>query len=208
MASKDLSQIATTLEQRIKALQERLTQVSGRPLEAHRRKTGTVYLLLDCSTSMEDKLGEARAGAEGFAREALRCGFLVGLGTFASSAFHLLDPQPDPLGLPRALPGLTADGSTDMAAGIALAGVHLIRGVGERILCVVTDGEPNDEAAALAAAATLRAAGVDIMVIGTGAAREDFLKRLATRSALAVKVESRQLGSGIASMAKLLTRQP
>jgi hypothetical protein len=69
---------------------------------------------------------------------------------------------------------------------------------------IVTDGQSNDNGAAVQAAAQLKNWDMDIICIGTDDADSDFLKRLATRSDLAIHVLSTNLRSAITDASRLL----
>ena len=91
-------------------------------------------------------------------------------------------------------------GTTDLAAGLALAG----RFRELAAVVVVTDGQSNDNNAALQVAATLKSRSIDIICIGTDDADRDFLKRLATRSDLATHVSSKNLRAAITDASRFL----
>ena len=84
-------------------------------------------------------------------------------------------------------------GGTDLAAGLVLA--SKFRDL--TAVVIVTDGQSNDNDAALRVAAKLKNLGVKIICIGTDDADSDFLKQLATRSDLAAYVSHANLRSAI-----------
>ncbi len=187
---------------------QKLETASGKKVEAvptARHLGRTVYLLLDCSGSMEgEKLEAAGKGALAFASEAVAKDYQVGLIAFASTPGCYREARAGIAGFAECLAKLEAAGSTDLAAAIVLAMEKIARCPGGKVFCVVTDGIPDDADAALAAAKEATRHGIEIMAIGTDDADRTFLDRLVTRCELAAKVERRQLGSGIASMAGLL----
>ncbi len=183
----------------------KLEAVSGKPVLP--RKTGkAVYLLVDCSGSMAEgnKLLQAKKGAIGFAEEAQRKEYSVGFIQFASHAEHVLEPQNELTGFNIKVEKLSASGSTNMAAAIQIARNNLLGRAGEKVICIVTDGMPDDKKATLEAANEIRTQGVEIMTIGTDDADKEFLEELATRKGLSLKVLRDQLERGIVSMAKML----
>ncbi len=94
-----------------------------------------------------------------------------------------------------------------MAKAINLAHELLREIPGTRIIVVVTDGMPNgpgDPIASLNAGQSAKSNGIDIIAIGTDDADQDFLKRLASRAELGIKVPSKQLEKTISSSAKML----
>lgn len=165
-----------------------------------------VYLVIDCSTSMswKGKMNQAREGAIGFALEAQEKFYSVGLISFASEARHLLEPQFNLAIIMEAVQQLKAKGSTNMADAIIMA-TEMLSGIsGERVMCLVTDGQPDSDEETLEAVENAKNEGIEIMCIGTDDADFEFLEKLATRKELSVKVEATHLEQGITQMAGLL----
>ncbi|MFN3533614.1 MAG: vWA domain-containing protein [Candidatus Brocadia sp.] len=187
---------------------KKLEAVSGKPV-LPRRSGKIVYLLVDCSGSMAEgnKMMQAKKGAIGFAEEAQRKEYSVGLIQFASHAEHVLEPQNELTNLNTNMERLSANGSTNMAAAIKIARNNLFDKAGEKVICIVTDGMPDDKKATLEAANEIRTQGVEIMTIGTDDADKEFLEALATRKELSLKVLRDQLERGIISMAKMLPQK-
>ncbi len=206
--SKDLSQIKKGVIDTQLKQKELIKEVEGLwGIKVQEVKpTATVYLVIDCSGSMADgnKMEQARNGAIDYAKLALRKGYSIGLIKFSNSAVHLLEPQNRIENFIARVGEFTANGSTNMADAISLATDNLIKRKGEKVMCIVTDGMPDDEKAALACANEAKRKGIDIMTIGTDDADREFLEKLATCKELAHKVIREQLGHGIASMAKML----
>lgn len=179
----------------------------GKPVSGT-AKTGCVYLLVDRSASMYgSKLEQAKKGAINFAKDALAKGYFTGLIQFDSFAKLLCEPYKDISVLKRALSQLKVGDTTHIAKAINLAH-SLLKGLsGNLVMVIVTDGMPNgpgDPLASLKAGEDAKRNGIDIIAIGTDDADEEFLKRLASRSQLGVKVESKQLEKTITDSAKLL----
>lgn len=187
---------------------KKLVAASGKPV-VPRTSGKIVYLLVDCSGSMAEgnKIAQAKKGAIGFAKEAQRMEYSVGLIQFASHAESVLEPQNELTSLNIKVEKLSANGSTNMAAAIQIAGDKLLEKAGEKVICVVTDGMPDDKKATLEAANEIRMQGVEIMTIGTDGADKEFLEELATRKELSLKVLRDQLERGIVSMAKMLPQK-
>lgn len=161
-----------------------------------------IYLLVDCSTSMEGiALEQAKAGALQFATDARARGYRVGLIRFADDAKALQNPD---TGFTQAVQNLAAFGTTNLAAALELAIKHLTGASGDRIICVVTDGMPDSKRKALSQAGKAVRQGIQIMAIGTAGADERFLAQLATTDKLSRYVRRENLEEGITEMARLL----
>lgn len=182
----------------------RLENATGEVIESAPYR-GMVYLLIDCSGSMAgQKLEQAKQGSIGFARDARKKGYRIGLISFSSYAEHVLSPTNDFIEFCTCVETLQISGSTNMADGIYKAIVNLNKGIGEKVICIVTDGQPDSPVHAVEQANSAKSLSIDIMTIGTDDADIEFLKTLATRSELSVKVERLQLSQGITNMARLL----
>ena len=181
---------------------------TGKPVSGVAIGEGYVYLVVDCSTSMEgDKLSQAKRGALNFAKDALTKGYSTGLIRFDSWAELLCDPRRETSTLNRCLRYLEAGGTTHMAEAIDLAYEKLKGKAGARAVVIVTDGMPNgdgDPEASLKAGENAKKDGIDIIAIGTDDADQEFLRRLASRKELGVRVSRKQLEQTIASSAKML----
>lgn len=184
---------------------KKLEAVSGKSIEP-RKFCGTVYLIIDCSGSMaeDNKMDQAKKGAICFADQAQNKGYSVGLIQFASYAEHVLEPQSKLAGFNANIDKLAINGSTNMAAAIRMAIDELVNRTAEKVMCIVTDGMPDNKQGTLDAANDARKEKIDIMTIGTDDADKDFLEMLATRDGFSLKVSRNQLKNGIVSMAKML----
>lgn len=170
--------------------------------------TGYVYLLVDRSASMEgNKLKQAKRGALNFAKGALAIGYFTGLIQFDSSAKLVCEPYRNISVLEKGLTKLEVGDTTHIAKAINLAH-SLLKGItGNRVIVIVTDGMPNgpgDPLSSLKAGEDAKKNGIDIIAIGMDDADQEFLKRLASRLQLGLKVESRHLEKTITDSAKLL----
>lgn len=181
----------------------------GKPITVEMAGHGLIYLVIDCSGSMQEhnKLGQVIEGAIDFAREARGKGYSVGLIQFSDGATHLCEPVREISVLEKHLRNLDLGGCTHMAEAIALANEKLAGRKGKRVMVIATDGMPNgpgEPNASLNIGKTVKEKGIDIIVIGTDDADRDFLKKLASRAELGVKVSTEQLGQSIASAVKIL----
>lgn len=163
-----------------------------------------VLLLIDTSGSMAGaKIEQARTGAIGFAHSAITRSYATALAVFADRAAMVCDPTSDAdrfaKKIARVDVGLVG-GTTDLAAALALA--TKFRELAAVV--VVTDGQSNDNNAALQVAVTLKNRSIDIICIGTDDADGNFLKQLATRSDLATHVSSKNLRSAITDASRFL----
>jgi Mg-chelatase subunit ChlD len=166
---------------------------------------GTVWALLDTSSSMGGApINEAKRGLEQFCAEVASRGFQVGVIAFNSSASVVAPVTANPGQLAASIQELEAEGGTAMAEAISLATKQLANVSAERIIFLVTDGEPNDRKATLAAARWARAADIEILTLGTEGADFAFLQLLATRAGLARQVAQTNLRQGIEKTARLL----
>jgi Mg-chelatase subunit ChlD len=165
-----------------------------------------VLLLIDTSGSMAGaKIEQARNGAIDFARSAITKSYAAALAIFADRAAMVCDPTSDAdrfaKKIARVDVGLVG-GTTDLAAGLTLAGKFREL----TAFVIVTDGQSNDNDAALRVASTLKDRSIDIICIGTDDADREFLKRLATRSDLATHVSSKNLRSAITDASRFLPK--
>lgn len=165
-----------------------------------------VLLLIDTSGSMAGtKIEQARNGAIDFAHSAITKSYATALAIFADRAAMVCGPTSDAgrfaKKIARVDVGLVG-GTTDLAAGLALA--RKFRELAAVV--IVTDGQSNDNNAALQVAAALKNRSIDIICIGTDDADADFLKQLATRSDLATHVQSKNLRSAITDASRFLPK--
>ena len=163
-----------------------------------------VLLLLDTSGSMAGaKIEQARNGAIDFAQSAITKSYAAALAIFADRAAMVCDPTRDATRFAKKIAcvdvGLVG-GTTDLAAGLTLAGKFKELAA----VVVVTDGQSNDNKAALRVATTLKSRSIDIICIGTDDADRKFLEQLATRSDLASHVSSKNLRAAITDASRFL----
>lgn len=180
-------------------------QREGKPISLERLETGSVYLVVDCSGSMEGNcLNQAKRGAINFAKEARTRGYSVGLIKFANDAIHLSEPKREISALFPTINNMSADGTTNMSEAIRLAVQKLKDRKGFRAMVIVTDGMPDSPEDARYKAQEAKKKGIDIITIGTDDADREFLRKLASRTELGVKVSIEQFEKGIISTARML----
>jgi len=149
-------------------------------------RKGTVFLLLDHSSSMADgqKLLQLKRGALRFFAEAYARDYAVGIIGFANRAKCYLGATRNFYLFQKRLNDLFAGGNTAMTAALRLGGRKLRWRKGYRALFLITDGQPKYKENALLEAKLLRAKGIDIIAVGTVGADETFLQALHPKSEL------------------------
>jgi molecular chaperone DnaK len=142
-----------------------------------------VVLAIDVSTSMRgEKLAEAKSACLGFIEELERAGSAdqVAVVSFGGDARTVAAMGESPDSQRLAVQALEVTGSTNLAAGLSRAHEELAAVSGRHIVVVLTDGAPNDRAAALAVREALVTDGVELIARGVAGANELFLDELAT----------------------------
>lgn len=162
-----------------------------------------VMVAIDCSASMATYLKVAADGAMDFCNTAIRRQYHVGLIDFARESFILLRPTRDKALIRKWLSDLIPGGKTNMAAAIANARRVLV-GHHARALLILSDGRPDDPDKAIHEASRARADGIEILTIGVGDARRDFLEEISTARELVVMENYRRLPQGFATASALL----
>lgn len=167
------------------------------PPEAANR---TVFVLVDASGSMaNNKFEDATKGALNFGLECISKRYQVGVVVFSDKA-AASSPTGDPGSYRAKIRKLECtSGGTYLASALG----HTLDYRPAYVL-VVTDGVVADSAQSLAVAEGLKSAGTEILTIGTDDADRDFLRQLASRPDLAVKVATAELAQTICDASKLL----
>ncbi len=166
---------------------------------------GLVYLLVDCSDSMTGyKLNQAKMGVVHFARQAIKRNYLIGIIKFNSYVTHICEPIQDMLSLENCLIDIDTSGSTNMADAMKMAYMNLRGRNCSRALVIATDGKPDSVRASLVVGKQVLDDGIDIFAIGTDDADQTFLKKLASRLGIGIKVDSNFFATAIAGIANLL----
>lgn len=161
---------------------------------------------IDCSGSMASYLREAADGAMDFCNAAMERKYHVGLIDFARQSYLLLRPTRDKALIRKWLNALIPGGKTNMSAAIAQAREVLV-GHHKRVLVILSDGRPDHPDKAIREAARAREEGIEILTIGVGDARRDFLAEIATTRELVVMENYRRLRQGFATVSTLLPIQ-
>jgi ABC-type sugar transport system substrate-binding protein len=91
-----------------------------------------------------------------------------------------------------------------MAAAIKLAHDHLKRTRDTKVIVIATDGMPDKAQDALKEGASAKKDKIDIIIIGTDDANQEFLKKLATTAELGKKVTREAFSQAISSASNLL----
>ncbi|HVQ58172.1 MAG TPA: Hsp70 family protein [Solirubrobacterales bacterium] len=142
-----------------------------------------VVLVIDVSASMRgSRLEEAKAAVVGFVEVLADAGLgdRIGLVAFSNSAERAARIGTKPGKVKKAAEALGIGGGTDMEAGLKLAEKELKSESGRRVVVVLTDGMPDDRAAALRVREALVQREVDIIARGVAGADIGFLEQLAT----------------------------
>ena len=176
----------------------------GTPAPISPDGVGGVYIDPAFTKHLKTKLNVAVDGAKGFVDKAI-AKKLVGIVVFGSSAEIGIGAVPDGERLKAALGNVEhhylVGGSTNLAHALQL--LFDYPSPIETVL-VVTDGRPDDPAAALANGKLLKNMGTDILVIGTEDADWQFLNELRSRSDLSIRTSDEGLEQAITNASRLL----
>jgi len=140
----------------------------------------TIMMVIDTSGSMYGAgIKEAKAAACVFLDQLDLSYMPTGIAEFGSNAGIVISPTSDYKSIVRAIQGLGASNGTPMAEGLS-ACAPVFQGLGEGVLVLLTDGEPNSPAAAETAAGQLKGLGVTVYTVGTSGADLQFLRGIAS----------------------------
>lgn len=182
-----------------------VARLTARPGEQPKR--GAICTLLDTSGSMSgDPISQAKRGLQDFARQAIAGGFHIGIVAFDDDCRDVVCSTNEIQVLADSLSRVQTGGGTLMAPPLRLAIQRLSQEKGERVIFLVTDGQAADADETLRQAIIAKAAGIDVMTLGTEGADHNFLSKLSTRSDLARKTTTASLQTGISQAARLLLR--
>lgn len=167
-------------------------------------ENAVVWILLDASGSMwGDKFTQAKFGARDYATQASEKGYNVGVISFDHNVKVVVAPQKNiNVSWHSAVNKISAGGSTNLTDAIKQAKSRFPSSRVKRIICIITDGQPNNSETALAIAADCKKTGIELVAIGTDDADETFLNQLTDMHG--IKVERSQLRSAVSDAAKLL----
>lgn len=187
------------------AVMNQLAQLQGTTVDAVTpSKQVSVYLLLDTSSSMleDDKINQAKSGAKGCAEDSIARGAQFGLIEFHSDAQEVVGLSRDLNHVMSSIDAVEARGSTDMTSAIRMA-TQKLKGVdGRKIVFIVTDGMPNNEDTAFAAASEAHDAGIRIETRGVDDANLRVLRKLSSNPDQAQIVPKGLLTTSIKALAK------
>lgn len=160
----------------------------------------TVFVLVDASGSMVfKKFKDATKGALDFGLVCITRHYEVGVVVFSTKA-AASSPTSDATTFRAKIDKLECTGG----------GTYLASALGYTLdykpayVVVVTDGVVADSTESLAVAQRLKSSGTEILAIGTDDADQEFLKELASRSDLSVKVAPIDLAQAIRDASRLL----
>jgi len=177
--------------------------VNGQRVGREATTSATAILVIDRSGSMAgQKTAFASAGAWDFSQSALKKGYRIATINFATGASVTCSPSTKGDEVRRGCFADSVTGSTEMHEGLELA-LSLKPRTGDTVV-VVTDGAVDNPATTLGLGAKLKAAGVEILAIGTDDADSKFLSQLASRPDLGIMVVSKNLRQGITDASRLL----
>jgi Mg-chelatase subunit ChlD len=174
------------------SLLRKIEEITGRQVERKSALVGIAYLLLDVSISMEGrKLADAIEGTIGFAEDAAKKNYAVGVIKFSQTSTMVCEPSRDVTQITSQLRHLNVDSATNVAPPLlmALKGFPTLPSL-RRAVVLFTDGQAQDQPEAEEAAEILRKEGIDVIAIGTEDADTGFLRRIATRSDLIVSAKT------------------
>jgi molecular chaperone DnaK len=166
----------------------------------------TVYLVIDCSGSMDGRpLAEAKQAAHRFVANLDLTQCEVGLLPFHDATLVALKACANAKRIRRAVDGLEIGGGT---SANPLAKVEsLLHGVdGARFAVVLTDGQWFKQAAAEHSARACHADEIGIVAIGFGQADGAFLKRIASTDEAGLLTDLSRLVDTFESVAQIITR--
>jgi Mg-chelatase subunit ChlD len=160
----------------------------------------TVFVLVDASGSMAiKKFDDAAKGALDFGLVCIGKRYQVGVVVFSDKA-SASSPTADQIAFRAKIAKLKCtSGGTYLVSALN----HTVNYKPAYVL-VVTDGEVADATESLAVAELLKSSGTEILTIGTDDANQEFLRKLASRSDLSVKVASAELAQAISDTSRLL----
>jgi molecular chaperone DnaK len=165
----------------------------------------TVYLVIDCSGSMDGRpLEQAKAAAHRFVANLDLAHCRVGLLAFHDSTAVALSACANARRIRRAVDGLAIGGGTsaDPLADV----LPLLHGVeGARFAVVLTDGQWFQQAAAVRSARACHAAEIGVVAIGFGDADAAFLKQIASTDEAGLLTDLSRLVETFESVAQIIT---
>lgn len=142
-------------------------------------------LLLDTSGSMYGKpLLEAKKACNALLEEMINFDIhRMGLITFESTAYKLSGLSKDKEELKSYVSDISASGGTNMVSALQFAYDELNKSKNEKVVIMVTDGDPNSISDTLSYAKILKSSNIRIIAIGVGSGiNTSFLERLSDKN--------------------------
>lgn len=167
---------------------------------------GSLWILLDCSSSMASSMPDAVAGIQELAQNAIRDRWRVGLLHFTTSAQIAVEPSANLAAILHALGHCRADGGTAFEPPMLLVESAISGDSGSTRLLLATDGHSDlaDQDSALRIADRLRKRGVTITTLGISGADQEFLRKLACNPSRHVESPRGALRGGFQRAARAL----
>ncbi len=171
--------------------------------ELLRKPNKRVVLLIDGSSSMDDaKKTFASTGAVAFAQGALEKKYSVAVIGFSTEARLICKPTTDMIRVRKSCQLWPVSGGTFIGSGLNAA--ENLGLDSADVIVVVTDGACGLPDQTLGIASRLKKKGIEILAIGTDDADQSFLKQLASRPDLGLKVDLARFASAISDASRLL----
>ena len=198
-----------TLPMTQEAVPEDMNWLDKAPVRRVEHTPLTAYLALDLLRSMEGKpLAEAKKAALEFVRQCNLEHTSVGVITFAERMRTDLMATRDAAALRTAIGALRVRslGDGTFASPIALAMKHLEHVEGLRFIVLLTDGEWEYPGNVVKEAKTAQHKDIEIVAIGFGNAKQDFLRAIATSDSNSFLVRAGELVETFGSIARELAQ--
>lgn len=168
----------------------------------------TVYLALDVSGSMAGQpLNEARQAALSFMAEVDLSQCSIGVMEWSDRVQTLAAASQNARQITAALNNLKVGRTGTGTSGNPFAAVYkaLLHAEGMRYGVVLTDGALYNQRAAIESAEQCKAAGIEIIAIGFGRARREFLQQVSSSDAHSFFVDMNQLTTTFSTIAQEIT---
>jgi molecular chaperone DnaK len=168
----------------------------------------TVYMALDVSGSMAGRpLEEAKQAALSFMAEVDLSQCSIGVMEWSDRVQTLAAASQNAKQVARALNGLRVGRTGSGTSGNPFAAIYkaLVQAEGVRYGLVLTDGALYNQQAAIESANQCKRAGIEIIAIGFGRARRDFLQRVSSSDAHSFFVDMNQLTTTFSTIAQEIT---
>jgi len=147
-----------------------------------------VVLVIDCSGSMAGSpLADEKAAAKTFVDYMSLSIDQIALASFETYATLNQQLTHDGASIKAAIDALVVGGSTNMSAAISTAQSELAsvrhNAAARRVIILMSDGQPDSDSAALAAAESAKNSGIRIITLGLGAVDASLMSEIASSPA-------------------------